>query len=283
MPTSKNRKKPFFIGLNRIMVSLGPLHDGRNCPFKCAFCYVDHGFKNYMSSSPDEIVRFVRSCSEPFDIIYVSGDTDSFGSPRTSIGIKLLEELSSIGVDLLFTTRAVFDDNQLDAIGKIAQSLNRSGRLLFACISIPRLYSGGHLESENTPSPRERIASLQALKSRNAITMLTLRPFLPVILIQEYLEIISLCCDFTDVVLGENWYADTSGEIERQVFQGPTPCDVEFVQRRMDFNTNTKWWKVWESNKIRDAVEKHCEQLGLPFFMRSQPAVEHIRELHGSI
>lgn len=279
MSASEERRMPFFVGLNRVMVSLGPLPDGRHCPYKCAFCYVDNGFSRYKSLSPDEIVQFVRSCTEHFETIYVSGDTDSFGPPRASIGIELIKKLSLLGVDLMFTTRSVLDNDQLDEVGEISETLRRSGRLLFACASIPRLHSGRYLESGNTPSPEKRIAFLKALKSRNVVTMLAIRPFLPIIPIQEYFEILSMCEECTDAVLGENWYVDTAGKIEQQVFRGPTPSNIEFVLRKMDFDTNTRWWKVWEGDHVRDAIKERCAQLGLPFFMRSQFAVDYIKGL----
>jgi len=277
--TDQRNSPPFFRGLNRVMLSLGPLADGQHCPYQCAFCYVVHGFGRYASLSVPELVNAVKACPSTYDIIYVSGDTDSFAPPRTDMGIDLLDQLSTLGVDILFTTRTTFGAQHLDRIAEIAQKLARSGLLLFGCISIPRLDSGAHLESANTPSTRARIATLRDLKQRNLTTVLTLRPFLPTIPVQEYLEIISLCEAFTDIVLGEYWYADVAGVIEQRVFRGPTPKEVDFVLRQMDFDENTNWWKVWEGREVERAVRDYCAAAGLPFFMRSRPAVDHARRI----
>jgi hypothetical protein len=263
------------------MLSLGPLSKDRHCPYQCAFCYVDHGYGRYASLPVPEIVNAVRSSSAPYDIVYVSGDTDSFAPPRTDTGIELLDGLAGLGVDLLFTTRTTFETRHLAQLADIACRLARSGLLLFGCVSIPRLDSCSYLESANTPPTRARITTLRDLKERHLVTVLTLRPFLPVIPVAEYLEVVSMCRDFVDIVLGECWYADVHGILEQRVFRGPTPEDVRFVLREMDFDVNVNQWKVWEGAEVERAVRDHCAALGLPFFMRSRPAVEYARRLLG--
>jgi DNA repair photolyase len=263
------------------MVSLGPLSPKRYCTYQCAFCYVQKGYKSYGSMSPKEIVDYLRSSQESFDIVYVSGDTDSFAAPRTDLGIYLLESLIELEVDLMFTTRTKFESKQIERIGKIAEYQNKSNRLLFGCISIPRLDSASHLESNNTPSPRERVETLRALKEHGLVSVLTLRPFLPIIPINEYINIITLSQSFTDIVLGEVWYVDLDGMIEKQVFQGPTPEDITFKIHRMDFDENQGLWKVWEGREVQESIESYCRNIGKPFFMRSGPAVELMRKLCG--
>ena len=282
MTKQEKNEMPFFVGLNRIMLSLGPLSDGRNCPYDCAFCYVNQGFTEYSPLTIPQIIECVKDCDEHYDIIYVSGDTDSFAPPLTKIGIELLKALSDLDVDVLFTTRTTFDRKDLEDLSSIAHKLEQSNHLLFGCISIPRLDSGKNLESANTPNPRERIATLKALKDRGLHTILTLRPFLPIIPTSEYIEIVRLCHKFTDIVLGENWYVDEAGIIERQVFGGPTPLDIVFVRKKMDFDNNEKLWKVWEGNEIEQSLRNYCSSLGLPFFMRSSQAIEFIRSRYVS-
>lgn len=273
----RRSKQPFFIGLNRVMVSLGPLPDGRHCPYSCAFCYVNEGFLSYSSVPIPQIVEWVTKCDAEYDIIYVSGDTDSFAPPRTTAGIELLEQLADLGTDLLFTTRATFDTEELTALGRIAHKLAQLNRLLFGCISIPRLNSAEHLESINTPSPRERIATLKRLKEEGVKTLLTLRPFLPIIPAGEYREIIDLCRESSDLVLGEQWYVDEAGVIEGRVFQGPTPPSIKFASKKMDFDGNIRWWRCWEALELEQSLNGYCSRLKIPFVMRSQPAVDYLR------
>lgn len=273
--------QPFFIGLGRAMVSLGPLSSTKYCPFGCAFCYVqDLHYHKYPHWDASEIVTFLkdeREKGKKFNIIYVSGDTDSFASPRTSEGIKLLESLEALDADITFTTRTIFNDDELFRLKSISQRQKKKKLMLVAAISIPRLYSAPHLETINTPQPQERILTLKKLKKNGLFTMLALRPFLPIIPLNEYKEIINLTKDFIDVVLGESWYVDKNGIIENRVFRGPTPSNVHFVSHRMDFDYGQSEWKLWEAKEPEITITNYCKTLNIPFFMRSKPAFELLK------
>src|ERR1039457_1658314 len=106
----------------RIMLSLGPLSEKKYCTFSCPFCYVHAGFDKYPNLSVREISDWVSKSSNAYDIIYISGDTDSFAPPRTQKGLELLMELTKFKVDLLFTTRYVFEDSHLKKIDEILQT-----------------------------------------------------------------------------------------------------------------------------------------------------------------
>jgi len=275
-------KSPFFIGLNRTMVSLGPLSKIRYCPFNCAFCYVQSlDFNRYSHWDNIRIITYLKKAKKngkSFNIIYISGDTDSFAPPRTEQGIKLLESLEELNIDITFTTRTTFNKKELIRLGAIAKRQKNKKLMFVAAISIPRLDSATHLESGNTPKPRERIQTLKNLKEKGLFTILAIRPFLPIIPINEYKQIIDLSKDFVDIVLGESWYTDKKGIIEKRVFQGPTPSNIEFISHKMDFDYGGKEWKLWRANKEREAVEKFCRLHNIPFFMRSKPAFDLIRK-----
>ena len=104
-----------------------------------------------------------------------------------------------------------------------------------------------------------------------------MRPFLPIIPATEYIEIINKSKDSVDLILGEVWYADKAGKLEKGVFQGPTPPDVEFNDHKMDFDINEATWKVFEAKETRERIENYCQSTHTPFFMRSGPALEWVR------
>lgn len=193
-----NKKDNYFsFYKDRIMISLGPLNDNRYCPFECLFCYVKGGFSKYEVLTDDEIINFLKEYRNLYNIVYISGDTDSFAFPRTNRAINLLKRIvTEIGVDVLFTTRAVFTKNHLEQLKEINGLYNSKGYKLYSCISIPRLFSCDYLESKNTPSPYDRIECLKQLYNIGLITILAMRPFLPVIKIEEYKKIIDLCSPY---------------------------------------------------------------------------------------
>ena len=83
---SRTSNNPFFIRKGeRIMISLGPLSPKQHCPYRCAFCYVQDDFDSYASFDIDTIITYLKENADKYNIIYVSGDTDSFAPPRLSL------------------------------------------------------------------------------------------------------------------------------------------------------------------------------------------------------
>lgn len=180
---------PFDVRDNRAMVSLGPLTSKRYCIYRCPFCYVNAGFASYASLNVQEIKNWLEHHRGAFDVIYISGDTDSFAHPRTDAGLALLRELLEFNVDLLFTTKAVFNVQQLNILSDISKSLAKREKLLFGCTSVAQL-NFPHLEPHPIEPPLRRIEQLKIFKSLGIVSVLAMRPFLPIVPISEYLEIL---------------------------------------------------------------------------------------------
>lgn len=269
--------REFDIRDRRAMVSLGPLSPKRYCTYACAFCYVHADYKSYPSRSVAEIRSFLAAHREEFDIVYVSGDTDSFSPPRTNQGLELLEAISDLDCDLLFTTRAPLESEHLDRVQAVSGRLRSRGKVLIGCVSISRLRTAPHLEPKPVPTPERRLEVLRGLHQRGIVSVLAMRPFLPVIPTAEYVELARMSAEYVDVILGEVWYADSGGLLERQVFGPAAPVAMSFSEHKMDFDDNGAVWKVWAGEQARVAVDDYCRSVGVPFFMRSGPAIAQIR------
>lgn len=269
---------PFFIGNNRAMISLGTLTDRKYCPYDCAFCYVKSGFSKYAKMEISDIIEFLQNYKERYDIVYISGDTDSFAPPRTQKAIELVKRISeSINTDILFTTRTVFSKEDLKKLTEISNYMKNKKYKLIACVSISRLFSADWIEPYPIPSPERRIETLKNLKENGIFTMLATRPFLPVITAGEYIEIIKETQKYVDAVLGEIWYADD--KLIKSVCKNVNIEKIDFKEKEMDFDNNHKSWKCYEAKETVDEVTKYCKENHIPFFMRSKPAVEYIRNL----
>lgn len=207
-----------------------------------------------------EILECIKSVREPYDIIFVSGDTDSFGPPRTERGLALLRALLQFGVDLLFTTRALLNDDHLRELEDINDSCRSRGRRVFAYVSVAQLHHP-HLEPRPIASPYESIAQLGRFKANGLISVLALRPFLPNVPVEEYLEIIKLAQTNADI--GEIWYADQAGKMDERVFEG-APANYPFTLKQIDFDENEEVWKVFEGKNIEASAAPLCADLNLP-------------------
>lgn len=274
---SKELLRDFDLRDGRLMLSLGPLSAKKYCTFSCPFCYVhSNRFPSYEPRPVSEIVDWIRRQSKPFDIVYVSGDTDSFAPPRTGQGIQLLEALTEFKVDILFTTRSVFSDSNLESLALIQRAQSQNDKMLIGCVSISQLHHSS-LEPKPIPSPAERIKQLGHFKSLNIISILAMRPFLPVVPVEEYIELADSAKGFVDIVLGSNWFADQEGVLESKVIQGLRPRDFGVRHEKMDFYSSDATWKVLEDEIVEKKVREFCDCHNLPFFMRSLPAVRWLR------
>jgi DNA repair photolyase len=271
---------PYFVGLGRAMVSLGPISNGSYCPYRCRFCYVQGPFPKYASATVEEITTWLAERRDQYDIIYISGDTDSFAQPRTNEGLNLLQALQSLNVDVLFTTRHVFGEAELERLGDISSQYRAMGLLLIGCISISQLHHP-QLEPPPIKSPYLRVQLLREMQRLGIITALTIRPFIPTIPASEYSEIALLGGDFADVVLGGDLYLDSNGSVEEGIKTASENLDLNASPSQvhaLDFSLNEDDWMTLTHPEAAVHVRVACETLGKPFFMRSAGAISWIRE-----
>ncbi len=284
MSESRSAAAPFFIHNERAMISLGPLNEKVHCPFRCAFCYVQDEFGSYASLEIDKIVDFLKKHKGEYDIIYVSGDTDSFASPRTQKGLDLLHAIvTEVDCDVEFTSRTVFSDEEYRQFKVIIDIQKEKGYRFYAGVSITR-YSEDtqYLEPHPIPSPDSRIEHIKIMKKLGAITMLGLRPFLPVVNIADYITILDKLYPDLDIALGECFYFIRDGKIQERVFLDGIPDWIEqdIVRNQiMDFDDNESLWDIWNSEKYERAVAAHCKKLGIIFSMHSAEAIEEYKSL----
>ncbi|HEY3412815.1 MAG TPA: radical SAM protein [Armatimonadota bacterium] len=258
------------------MVSLGPLSSKRYCTYSCPFCYVSSGFPSYVSMPTKEIVRWLRTKRTEFDIIYLSGDTDSLAPPRQSEGLRLLEALSEFGVDLLFTTRAIISPEGLKRLEALREQLAAGGKLLFGCVSVAQ-WTVPHVEPRPIPLPQLRLDQLRHFRDIGLVSVLAMRPFLPNVPRSDYSAILDNSHAFVDVVLGEVWYVDEDLNILRRTLGESGDSEFELASHSMDFDGNDKKWLVYHARDTESLVASACRRFRLPFFMRSAPAINWAR------
>lgn len=274
----KNIKKPFYIDMGRAMISLGPLYEKKYCSYSCAFCYVQNGFWRYEKMSIDDICAYLRENEDQFDIIYISGDTDSFAPPRTKMGVDLLIEISKqFNKDILFTTRMVFDTGEFERIKEVNQLLKSKGKSLFGCISISSPIEERRIEPLPIPSKADRLNQLQKFKKQNIFSVLAMRPFLPIYTYKDYVDLIDETKGKVDCILGERWFFHDNDIIYNRVMAGQEIKKGKIVSEKMDFDNNQDEWKVWYDAKMEENISNYCAKLEIPFFMRSSPAIYYLK------
>ena len=278
MSDTRLSSSPFDIRGQRAMVSLGPLSDGVHCAYNCPFCYVNNGFLHYASMSVDEIIQWLRSqIQNSFDIVYISGDTDSFAPPRTDKGMSLLERLIELYKDVLFTTRTCFNDYASERLSNIVRMYGKYNHHVFGCISIPQ-WTRPDFEPPPIPTPQQRINQLAKFNSIGIKSVLALRPFLPTIPKSDYISILGAAYKSVCLVLGERWFFDKHGIMESKLLKNANiPLSDYETNVSMRFDDNNEMWNLYKAPGIEELCAELCKNYGLPFSMSSKPALDKLR------
>lgn len=264
------------------MVSLGPFNDYQHCPYRCAFCYVQDDFRSYAKLDIEQIVAFLISNRKKYNIIYVSGDTDSFAPPRSTLGIELLSRIvSAVQCDITFTTRSTFTEDEYKKLAEIISIQKESGYMFIAGSSITRYSENtSYLEPAPIPSPDERIIHVKKMKRLGAITMLGLRPFLPVVDVNDYITILDKVAPDLDIALGECFYFIPDGKIQQRVFPDGIPESIKnnvTHNQEMTFDDNNSLWDVWNSDEYEKTVSEYCHKKNIIFAMHSEEALNEYK------
>ncbi|TIH11695.1 hypothetical protein D0S45_19705 [Marinifilum sp. JC120] len=270
--------EPFQIWDNRAMVSLGPYSEERHCLFNCPFCYVNSSYLSFRRKDVRGIIDWLKSHKGEFDIVYISGDTDSFaGKSRQKEAVELIEAIEyEFDVEIMITTRAIIENDNLERLKIVKQKLKQKGLNFYACVSISQLNQKEDLEPKPIPSVNKRIEQLERFKKAGMKTILAMRPFLPVVPDEDYLGILELCKPHIDIVLGKEWYADNLGLMDNAISCG-RPLKYPSTVKRMNFDTNIALWKVYSPKELKRKIRDWCDQSDIPFFMTSRPAVDWVR------
>jgi hypothetical protein len=275
-------QEPYFLGLNRAMVSLGPLTDSVYCTFKCKFCYVNGPYRKYARRSVGEILDWLNATRDDYDIIYVSGDTDSFAKPRTHDGLRLLRGMTALKSDVLFTTRHVFSGQEREELKQIIASYAAIGKLFIPCISVSQLNYPA-LEPAPIASPEARLEQIKWFHDNGAKVILTVRPFLPYLPGEEYAEITRQGAPYSAAVLGGDWYTDLDGTIDEMTrgalgvehtrVAGPT------VSRQpLDSTSDTQEWLITRHPEAEASVACAAREAARNFYMRSSDLIKFLRQ-----
>lgn len=245
------------------------------CPYACNHCYTFcSGYDSYDSGkSVKEIISNLKN--KVFDIVYISGHKENFINEEQ--GLELCEEIyRNFHTDLMVTTRSIFSPKNLDKFNKLNKLMKSENHNLFFCASIPALESYRKLEpSKIIPDPYSRIENLKAIFDIGIFTFLTLRPLCPdtYIPIKEILDIIDLCKNHTSIVLSSGIVVNDDILCKLDGF----PKDFKSQDKElMPCLKNDLTMKYVDVHKELNLIKNKCNELNLPFFEHSLPAIDFL-------
>jgi len=275
---NRDSDNPFDIHNGRAMISLGSWKPNAHCPYSCLFCYVPGGFLQYSSLQINDICTYLLGRKNEFEIIYISGDTDSFAPPRLEDGLNLLKLLATeFEKDILITTRIAMDIDIVKQLKEISNILSAKNKKLFVCISISSPDGDRRIEPLPIPPVNSRIDTLSLLRENGLYSILAMRPFLPIYNSNDYMGLISSVAPSVDLVLGEVWYHDPDKVMWTKLTGNPLIYKGMSSKTKMRFNASDKEWEVWNDPEMEKIISDYCESLSIPFFMESSPAIKYLR------
>jgi DNA repair photolyase len=249
---------------------------GGACAFNCCHCYTfSHGYNLNNPVTVDGIVSSLKD--EKFKIVYVSGHRENFIDPDE--GLLLCEEIfKKYNVDLLITTRNVFNKNQLLRLQTLYDLMKKKEKDLFFCSSIPATSSYKKLESGSLiPTPYERMDFLKDVYDLGIFTFLTIRPLCPndFIPVDEALEIIDKCHSFSSAIISSGIFVNKHILERLKSFPAYTSGGKESLMECLKNNHLSGEYPNVENELtiIRNRCQKHDKKL----FEHSCPAIEYIK------
>lgn len=250
---------------------------GEKCALNCKFCYTfSSDFENYPKRNIYEIVKSLKEFpDQSYKTIYVSCDMESF--INQSRATELIENLSTLNRSIHFTTRMNLTEATIGRLKKVNDYLMEKNLMLIPAISVSSFQNSIYFEPPPTPSPLERIETIKILHKNNFKVILALRPFLPIVNLNEYKEILDYTAEYVECILGGVFYFDQEGILENRL--GIKISDYEISS--LDFIENSKLWKIYKGTREKDFIEQYCKQLNKNFFMSSTPAINWIKSKYG--
>jgi DNA repair photolyase/sugar/nucleoside kinase (ribokinase family) len=272
-------QEPFQIWDQRAMVSLGPYSKYKHCYYSCPFCYVNTSeYRSFKQLAIKDIIDWLVLHKGEYDIVYISGDTDSFAGPnddRQSMAVELVEAIElKLHVEIMITTRAIISPNNLSRLKVVRDKLQKKGLFFYACVSISSYLQKELLEPMPISSVADRVKQLKQFKELGMKTVLAMRPFLPIVPMEDYMSILELCKNSVDLVLGKEWYADEKGVLEKAC---KITDEYPFLRKQMYFDTNVEYWKVYSPQQIVKTIREWCDLANIKFFMTSRKAIDWVR------
>lgn len=259
----------FSVEKRRVLVPVG-----EPCSFQCAYCYTRNGDIGIAKRSTDEIIQAFQNFARnnDFDIIQLGYDGDPFAHP--SRGIKLLQDISTMGKHVNFSTKAFLQDAILQKLVDIQRTLFMYKATLTALISLSCWDSASTIEPK-TPAPCERVRTIEGLKRIGVPTFVALRPILPQIPYVEYKQLIEACMQAgCDGFIPGPFYVDKKKRFARFI-----PSEVldatPSQQVTVSWSAHAPIWTRYEDPKRMQSIADMITKAGGQVFFSSVDAIEY--------
>lgn len=246
---------------------------GGKCQYRCNHCYTF--ISDFNSCNKNTIADIIKKLdNRDFNFLYVSGYNENFILPST--GINLLEELYiHYKCHILFTTRNIFNEENINRLKKLNDMMLINGHRLYACVSISAYNSYKKLEpNERIPTPQKRIEFVKNLYRNKIKTFLTLRPICPnsYIPTSEYCTILEKVGNNCTGVISSGIVVNK--EILKQLVDFPKSYSYQKKPIMKCLEQNNLFVEYVNVDNELQTIRKKCKECGVHFYSESIPAIK---------
>jgi DNA repair photolyase len=226
----------------------------------------------------EEVLSRFRKFSQEasFETIQFGYDGDPFARPER--GLAMLRQLALVGKPINFSTKALIEGSTLAALQDIRCYMDGHNAVLSALVSLSCWDSAPTVEP-HTPSPRERIMTIENLARIGVPAFIAVRPVLPHIPDSEYeriaIEGIRAGCE--GFILGP-LYADSRGQSVRFI-PSSTLAAVQGRTGSVSWSAHAPTWTRYEDPARLQRLLAMIEHKGGRTFLSSADAVALVSQM----
>ena len=258
----------FKVEKDRVLVPVG-----EPCPFGCKYCYTRGGEVSPPKVKAEEILQRLQvfATEHEFTTIQFGYDGDPFARPER--GITLLQKVAEMGKNVGFSTKALIVGQTLELLADIRCKMATNGNTLSAIVSVS-CWDSARLVEPHTPSPDERMETVENLRGIGIPTFIAMHPILPHVNDTEYEQLVhkGLVAGCEGFILGP-LYADDKGQfvkfIPPEVLRNVPRCKVV-----VSWSAHSPLWTRYEDEYRLQNIISMVKQKGGRVFTSSADAVK---------
>ena len=219
------------------------------CSSGCKYCFAHQpDYQKFEDFSNQAYERMTST----YNIVYPSCDGEFFNNPNTINQLDLMRK-NVLGKNIIFsiTTKAILDEEEIKEISRINKEMIEQNKgFIKVSVTISNQSMIQEIEP-NTSNFFERIDTLEMLRKYDIPSSVILKPLLPFIDIQEYIDIIRTTLKYTDLYLIGELYININSDFYKKYIKKDYHVDLKTVE----WLDNKKMYRVIETTEMQHRIK----------------------------
>lgn len=242
------------------------------CPFRCQYCFAEFACYRSLPNLISE-VQNIRLGDENYSLVYPSCDSEvSTNDKYLTTLLEFAKENSNKHRYVIFdfSTKRSFSEREIERLSSFDKELRSINCFLKMSVSVSTKNNIPTIET-GTSSYEERVSFARSLTEIGINFSLTIKPILPFVSIDEYIEIVSDFSKYTKFFLTGNLYVDEKTSFGNKMINDYPDAIVDDVA---EWHPSKPVWKKLESTDKINRIREYISSLGCYHFDSDADLVE---------